>query len=151
MIVYQKKPISRRILLHSAPAFGVAPLFIPASALGLGGMPPPRDRVTLGGLGIGSRGTRDLQSFLAQPDVQFLAICDVRNERREAIKAIADQKYGNHDCAMYSDQYELWARKDIDALLIATGDRWHTLLAIATAKAGKDVYCEKPCSITIAE
>jgi predicted dehydrogenase len=52
---------------------------------------------------------------------------------------------------MYSDQYELWARKDIDALLIATGDRWHTLLSVLSARAGKDVYCEKPCSMTIAE
>ena len=62
---------------------------------------------------------------------------------------MADQKYGNHDCAMYSDQYELWGRKDIDAVLIATGDRWHTLLSIGTARSGKDVYCEKPCSMTI--
>ena len=64
---------------------------------------------------------------------------------------MVDKKYGNHDCAMYADQQELWARKDIDALLIATGDRWHTLLSVMSAKAGKDVYCEKPCSMTIAD
>ena len=139
---------SRRDVLKTLVA---APLLVPASALGLGGAVPPSDRVTLGGLGIGSRGARDLQSFLSQADVQFLAICDVRNERREAIKSLADKKYGNSDCAMYSDQDELWARKDIDALLIATGDRWHTLLSIGSARAGKDVYCEKPCSMTIAE
>lgn len=128
-----------------------APMIIPGSALGLNGATPPSDRVTLGGLGIGSRGTRDLQSFLIQSDVQFLAICDVRNERREAIKSMADKHNGNRDCAMYSDQNELWARKDIDAVLIATGDRWHTLLATMTGKSGKDVYCEKPCSMTIEE
>ena len=139
---------SRRDVLKSLVS---APLLVPASALGLGGAVPPSDRVTLGGLGIGGRGARDLQSFLNQADVQFLAICDVRNERREAIKSLADKKYGNSDCAMYSDQEELWARKDIDALLIATGDRWHTLLSIGSARAGKDVYCEKPCSMTIAE
>lgn len=126
-------------------------MIIPASALGLAGATPPSDRITLGGLGIGSRGGRVLQSFLAQSDLQFLAICDVRNERREAIKSIADKKYGNSDCAMYSDQNELWARKDIDAVLIATGDRWHAPLSIMTGRAGKDVYCEKPCSMTIAE
>src|SRR5262245_32080639 len=142
------KSLTRRRLLTGAAT--AAPMFIPASALGKGGAVAPSNRVTLGGLGIGSRGTTDLKSFLAQPDVQFLAICDVRNERREAIKSMADQKYGNHDCAMYSDQYELWARKDIDAVLIATGDRWHTLLSVMTARAGKDVYCEKPCSMTIA-
>lgn len=125
-------------------------MIVPASALGLGAT-PPSDRVTLGGLGIGSRGTRVLESFLKQGDVQFLAICDVRNERREAIKSMADQKNGNRDCAMYSEQQELWARKDIDAVLIATGDRWHAPLSVLTAAAGKDVYCEKPCSMTIAE
>jgi predicted dehydrogenase len=143
----------RRFLNHTlqGSAAVAAPMIIPASALGLNGATPPSDRVTLGGLGIGSRGTRDLQSFLSQSDVQFLAICDVRNERRETIKSMADQKYGNRDCAMYSEQEELWARKDIDAVLIATGDRWHALLSILTARAGKDVYCEKPCSTTIAE
>jgi predicted dehydrogenase len=128
-----------------------APLIVPASALGLNGFAPPSGRITLGGLGIGGRGTRVLQSFLAQKDAQFLAICDVRNSQREAIKSMADKANGNSDCSMYSDQEELWARKDIDAVLIATGDRWHTLLATMTAKAGKDVYCEKPCSMTIAE
>ncbi|HTM50687.1 MAG TPA: Gfo/Idh/MocA family oxidoreductase [Bryobacteraceae bacterium] len=142
------KPVSRRRLLKAAAGF---PLIVPASALGRGGAAAPSDRVTMAGLGIGSRGARDLQSFLSLKEVQFLAICDVRNERREAIKSIIDQKNGNRDCAMYSDQYELWARKDIDALLIATGDRWHALLSIGSARAGKDVYCEKPCSMTIAE
>jgi len=140
--------VSRRKALQAAVA---APMIIPGSALGLNGATPPSDRVTLGGLGIGGRGTRVLQSFLVQSDVQMLAICDVRNERRETIKSMADQKNGNRDCAMYSDQEELWARRDIDAVLIATGDRWHTLLATMTAKSGKDVYCEKPCSMTIAE
>ncbi len=149
-----QNPVSRRRLLKSALQTGAlvsAPQLVPASALGRGGAVPPSDRLTLAGLGIGSRGGRVLQSFLDQPDVQFLAICDVRNERREAIKALADQKYGNRDCAMYSDQFELWARSDIDAVLIATGDRWHTLLSVLTARSGKDVYCEKPCSMTIAE
>jgi len=146
--------ISRRRLLKTAAQAGalvMAPQVIPGSVLGKNGAVPPSDRITLGGLGIGSRGTGVLRSFLSEPDVQFLAVCDVRNDRREAIKTMADQKYGNRDCAMYSDQYELFARKDIDAVLIATGDRWHTLLSVLTAQSGKDVYCEKPCSMTIAE
>ena len=126
-------------------------MIVPGSALGLAGATPPSDRITVAGHGIGNRGENDLESFLAQKDVQFLAICDVRNERREAIKSKADKHYGNNDCAMYGEMYDLWARKDIDAVLIATGDRWHTLLSILTAKSGKDVYCEKPCSMTIDE
>lgn len=148
------KGLSRREALRTAlgtGALAAAPLIVPAAALGRDGAVAPSDRVSVGGLGIGSRGTSDLRSFLSQADVQFVAVCDVRNERREAIKTMVDQKYGNHDCAMYADQQELWARKDIDALLIATGDRWHTLLSVMSAKAGKDVYCEKPCSMTIAD
>lgn len=143
----------RQLIARAAQAggFAAAPMIVPAKALGRGGALPPSDRITLGGLGIGNRGAFVLRSFLEQPDVQFLAVCDVRNDRRETIKSMADQKYGNRDCAMYSDQYELWERRDIDAVLIATGDRWHTLLSIQAAKAGKDVYCEKPCSMTIAE
>jgi len=149
-----KELISRRRLLKTAAGTGAlaaAPLVIPGSVLGKNGATPPSDRITVGGLGIGSRGSYVLRFFFEQPDVQFLAICDVRNDRRESIKSQADRKYGNNDCAMYSDQFELWARQDIDAVLIATGDRWHTLLSIGSAQSGKDVFCEKPCSMTIAE
>jgi len=111
----------------------------------------PSRRIVLGGLGLGGRGTADLRCFLANADVQFVAICDVRRERREAIKRLADDTYGNKACAMYRDMHEFLAREDIDAVLIATGDRWHTMASITAAKAGKDVYCEKPCSMTIAE
>ena len=137
--------LTRRHLVVSAP------LFIPATALGLAGAVPPSDRINVAGLGIGGRGERDLESFLVHDDVQFRAICDARNERREEIKSKVDKHHGNSDCTMYDDMYDLWARDDIDAVLIATGDRWHTLLSILTAKSGKDVYCEKPCSMTIAE
>lgn len=135
----------------SAAAASAAPMFVPSSALGLGQATRPSDRIAVAGLGIGNRGQRVLESFLLQKDVQFLAICDVRDERREAIKSLADKHHGNRDCAMYADMHDLWARRDIDAVLIATGDRWHTPLSILTAKAGKDVYCEKPCSMTIEE
>ncbi len=147
----QKRDLSRRQLLKAGIAASAAPMIVPSSVLGLNGQTPPSDRIALAGLGIGGRGGRDLESFLKQKDVQFLAICDVRNERREELKALADKHHGNNDCAMYSDQYELWERKDIDAVLIATGDRWHTLLSVMTAKSGKDVYCEKPCSMTMQE
>ena len=138
--------IPRRRVFQAA-----VPLFVPGAVLGLSGAVPPSDRINVAGLGIGARGERDLGSFLAQDDVQFRAICDARNERREAIKSKVDKHYGNNDCEMYGDMFELWDRRDIDAVLIATGDRWHTLLSILTAKSGKDVYCEKPCSMTIAE
>src|SRR6266542_65211 len=106
MANHSQAPSRRDVLKTALPAAAAvsAPLIVPASALGRGGATAPSDRGTLGGLGIGNRGTRDLQSFLSPPDVQFLAICDVRNERREAIKSMVDKKYVNNDCAMHRDQ-----------------------------------------------
>jgi len=89
--------------------------------------------------------------MLDEPDVRFVAISDIQASRRQAVQAMARQKYGSDDCAEYIDMHELLARKDIDAVLIATGDHWHALASIIAAKAGKDVYSEKPCGITIAD
>ena len=143
----------RRFLATTAKAGAVlaAPVFVPGPALGKDGGVAASERITVGGIGINSRGTYVLRSMLSQPDSQFLAICDVRADRRKAVKDMADAKYGNKDCATYRDLRELLARSDIDAVLIATGDRWHALASVMAAKAGKDVYCEKPCSMTIGE
>lgn len=142
----------RQFVMSSAAASVAAPMIVPSTVLGQrAGAVPPSDRIVMGGIGIGSRGAYDLQTFLKYKDVQFVAVCDVRNERREAVKSMVDKTYGNQDCAMYQEHEELLARQDIDAVLIATGDRWHAPLSILAARYGKDVYCEKPCSMTIAE
>lgn len=146
----------RRQFLRTAAQAGAAalaaPLFVPASALGRGGHAAPSERIVLGGIGIGSRGEFVLKWMLKERDVQFVAICDVRRERREAVKRLADAHHGNADCKMYAGLREfLGARKDIDAVLIATGDRWHAPASILAMRAGKDVYCEKPSAMTIAE
>jgi hypothetical protein len=105
----------------------------------------------MGGIGIGNRGSYDLDCFLPQNDVQFVAICDVKAARREAVKKRADARNNNTDCAMYRDLRELLGRSDIDAVLIATGPNWHATASILAAKAGKDVYCEKPCTKNIVQ
>ena len=93
-----------------------------------------------------------LSLMLEEKDVQFVADCDVKKSSRDRVKAMVDAKYGNSDCRLYTDLHEFLAtRDDIDALLIATGDRWHALAATMAMRAGKDVYCEKPSSMTIAE
>ncbi|MDY0167331.1 MAG: Gfo/Idh/MocA family oxidoreductase [Thermoguttaceae bacterium] len=142
----------RRFLKAAAQVAAVAavPHVLPGRALGFGAV-APSDRITLAGLGIGGRGAGVLRSFMSNPEVQVLAICDIRQARREAVKQMADSHHGNSDCAMYSDMHEMLARPDIDAVLTATGDRWHALCSIISCKAGKDVYSEKPCSMTIAE
>jgi len=127
------------------------PSIIPASALGKNGTVAPSNRIVVGAIGIGPRGRRDLGCFLKQPDVQFVAIADVQEARRETVRKMANRHYGNDDCYKTRDMFEVLGRDDIDAVLIATGDHWHALATILAAKAGKDVYCEKPCSMTIRE
>jgi hypothetical protein len=147
-------PLNRRRFLKAAVQVGAllaAPQIVRAAVLGRDGGVAPSERIVLGGIGIGGRGTYDLGCFLEEPDVQFVAICDVKAERRETIKKKADTKYGNHDCAMYRDLRELLARGDIEAVLIATGPNWHATASILAANAGKDVYCEKPCTKNIAQ
>ncbi|MFV2065696.1 MAG: Gfo/Idh/MocA family protein [Pirellulales bacterium] len=145
---------SRRRFLRTASRAGgllAVAQFIPGPALGRDGTVAPSERIVLGGIGIGNRGTYDLGCFLQEPDVQFVAVCDVKAARRDAIKKMADQKYGNQDCGTYRDLRELLGRSDIDAVLIATGPNWHCTAAHLAARAGKDMYCEKPCTKNIAQ
>ena len=127
------------------------PQFIPASALGRDGAVAPSERIVLGAIGIGGRGSHVLEAFVHEPGVQFAAICDVKAARRQSVKKMADTLYGNKDCAMYRDLREFLARPDIDAVLIATGPNWHAAASALAARAGKDIYCEKPCTKTIAD
>src|SRR5215472_2391334 len=128
----------RQFLKRAAMTTGlaVAPTLIPGSALGLNGAVPPSQRIVMGGLGIGGRGTGDLNWMLPEKDVQFVAVCDAKKTQREAVKRIVDNKYGNKDCATYRDIREFLAKRtDIDGLLIATGDRWHALASIMAMRA----------------
>lgn len=109
----------------------------------------PNERINLGVIGIGPRCTYDLQAMLQFDDIRCVAICDVQQSRRDAGKKLVDEHYGNKDCQLHRDFRELLDRKDIDAVLVATGDRWHAAASILAAEAGKDVYSEKPCGITI--
>src|SRR5262245_41029708 len=141
----------RDFVLESVAAAASLATFIPAHVLGREGKVPPSEKTTLGIIGIGPRCTYDLKAMLPFPDVRCLAIADVQAKRRDAGKALVDEHYGNRDCVLYRDFRELLDRKDIDAVLIATGDRWHAPASILAAEAGKDVYSEKPCGITIAD
>jgi hypothetical protein len=152
--VTQPLPATRRDFLFTATAASVAaalPTIVPARALGRDGATSPSEKITLGVIGIGPRCTYDLQAMLKFPDIRCVAIADVQASRRDAGKKLVDEAYGNTDLKLYRDFRELLDRKDIDAVLIATGDRWHSAASILAAKAGKDVYSEKPCGITIAD
>ncbi len=143
---------TRRTFLKATAAALAAPSIVPASVFGRDGRVPPSERIIMAGIGIGSRGTHDLRWMIRESDVQFVAVCDARQQRRQAVKQMIDQWYDNNDCATYRDiRGFLAARPDIDGVLIATGDRWHALASILAMRAGKDVYSEKPSSMTIAE
>ncbi len=149
-----KKLPRRSFLKKTAGVAGAAlaaPLFVPGSTLGLNGAVPPSDRIVIGGIGIGRRGGYDLSCFLPEKDVQFVAVCDIKQKRRREVKQIVDKHYANQDCEMYRDFRELLDRQDIDAVLIATGPNWHATAAFESAKAGKDMYCEKPVTKNIAQ
>ena len=143
---------TRRKFLNSAAGACIGmPALIPASALGRNGTVAPSNRIVLGGVGVGRRGQKVLDAFLKQEDVQFVAVADPQKDRREVIKRQADRHYGNKDCAIYGDMSGVLERDDIDAVLVTTGDRWHATASIYAARAGKDVYCEKPCAMNIQE
>ena len=143
---------SRRDFLHCSTLASAAlalPTIVPAAALGRDGAAAPSERVTLGVIGIGPRCTYDMKSILQFGDVRCVAIADVQASRRDAGKRLVDEHYGSEDCQLYRDFRELLDRKDIDAVIVATGDRWHAPASMMAAEAGKDVYSEKPCGLTI--
>ena len=143
----RRRFLTRGALAASAVAL---PYYIPASALGRNGVVAPSERIVMGGIGIGGRGSYDLGAMLNERDVQWVAVCDVLKSKRQAAKDTVDRKYGTKDCAVYADLRQLLAeRTDVDAVLIATGDRWHALASTLAMRAGKDVYCEKPACLTM--
>jgi len=140
---------TRRQFLATSLAAAAVPMIVPSHVLGRAGAVAPSNKLTLGVIGIGPRCIYDLTSMLQFADVQTVAIADVQASRRDAGKAMVDKHYGNSDCKLHRDFRELLDRKDIDAVLVATGDRWHATASMMAAEAGKDVYSEKPCGLTI--
>src|ERR1051325_6484752 len=138
----QRQQLNRRKFLQTAvtagAALAVAPQIVRGATLGRDGGVSPSERIIMGGIGIGNRGRYVLSCFLPHPDVQFVAVCDVQQKRRESIKKMVDDQYGNKDCGMIQDFRDLLVRSDIDAVLIATGPNWHCTAATMAAKAGKD-------------
>jgi predicted dehydrogenase len=159
-------PLTRRGFLRtSATAAAVAaPYFVPSSVFG---KTAPSNRITVACIGTGNQGFLDLALFMAQPDCQVVAVCDVNEgsdnykepsdvRGREPAKAVVESTYAKRTtsgeykgCDTYNDFREVLAREDVDAVAIVAPDHWHDVMAIAAAKAGKDIYGEKPLGLTI--
>jgi predicted dehydrogenase len=144
---------SRRRFLGAAATSLAAPWIVTSAR---GDAPPPGDRITMGLIGCGGMGGANLHGFLQKPEVQVLAVCDPDESRRasararvEAFYAAGSRNGAYRGCEQYNDFRDLLARGDIDAVIIATPDHWHALVVVSAARAGKDMYGEKPLSLTV--
>src|SRR5579872_6924271 len=145
---------TRREFLKTAGAASAAvavPYIFTSAARANADRPAASDRIVVGGIGIGNMGRGDQGAFLGRKDVQYVALCDVREEVRESSQSNVNKRYGNSDCQAYNDFRELLARPDIDAVHIATPDHWHAIMVIEACRNGKDVYCQKPETLTLRE
>jgi predicted dehydrogenase len=169
----QNKGVNRRKFLKrtAVAAWGAMsfPNIVPASAIGKDGAIAPSNRITLGFIGTGGHGYRKLlRGFLSASDtesegkggssVQVVAVCDVDTLKRKRAQDRVEEHYTNQQtkgrfkgCMDYNDFRDLLARDDIDAVVIATPEHSHAIPVIQAAQSGKDIYCEKPLSYSIAE
>ena len=151
----------RRFLRHTV-AVGLGAMGLPnvvqSSALGRDSAVPPSERIGLGFIGPGGQGIQLLGNFAPRPQVEMLAVCDVRVERRQKALGVVERlaarkKSGGayQDCTPYRDFREVLARPDIDAVVLAACEHWRPIMCIMAAKAGKDIYSEKPFALTAGE
>ncbi len=155
------KPIvktNRRQFLARAAMVAAAPCIIPASALGRADRPAPSNRIHVGFLGVGGRGMDHVNGLGYFKQVQMLAVCDTFKSKREQARQRVEQVYAQaraagtyRGCQATPDFREIIQRPDIDAVVIAAPENWHAIMSISAARCGKDVYCEKAMSLTVAE
>ena len=136
--------VTRRDFLKGAAAVA-APLVVSSSVFGA------NDRFTMGAIGMGGRGRGDTRTFTHFSELRVIAVCDVDRNHAQMAKAMVDKHYGNHDCHTATDFREITSRDDIDSVFIGTPDHWHAIITIDACKNGKDVFCEKPETLTIGE
>lgn len=143
----------RRFLKQVGTVLGTIglPYVIPSSALGMAGAVAPSDRIAVGCIGMGIRGTQLVTGLLEHQDVRVVAVCDVCQSQRLRAKEAVDRHYGDQGCATYNDFRDLCGRKDVDAVSIASPDHWHVLHSLEAARNGKDVYTEKALGLSLAE
>ncbi|PAW68276.1 MAG: hypothetical protein B9S34_02945 [Opitutia bacterium Tous-C1TDCM] len=143
--------LSRRAFLRNTSLVSAAAAFPAILPSRMFGQTAPSKKITIGFIGTGNIAQGHLETLLGFDDVRILAVCDVDKTHRDLAAAKVNTGYGNRDCAAYNDFRELTARPDIDAVMVCTPDNWHALNAIEAMRNGKDVYVEKPLTLTIEE
>ncbi|MBN2293473.1 MAG: Gfo/Idh/MocA family oxidoreductase [Pirellulales bacterium] len=151
--------VNRRRFLKGAAAAAVSvPMFVPAAALGKNSQAAAGERITIGMIGSGQRACQLAKHLVDMPDAQITATCDPFLKKRKELKAFFKKAYASRKakgtfkgCADYNDFRDLLSRTDIDAVVITSPEHWHALMAVAAARAKKDIYCEKAMTRTVAE
>jgi predicted dehydrogenase len=144
----------RSFLKKSAAATAAVSLFptvVPASVLGRNGAVAPSDRIVMGLIGAGGMGNHNLKQFLSKKDAHVVAVCDVDENHQKSTKNKIDKKYGNKDARTYNDYRDMLDNEKMDAVILALPDHWHSLIAVAAANKGLDIYGEKPLARSIKE
>lgn len=159
-----KPSLSRRRFLSTAAVALAAPYIVPSSVLG---KTAPSNRINVAMIGTGNQGVQDMRAFLVEEDCRVVAVCDVNRGSagyrsadqflgREPAKKIVEDHYGQttrsgmyRGCDACIDFREVLARPDVDAVAIVVPDQWHVVMTVLAARAGKDIYCEKPLSLTV--
>jgi predicted dehydrogenase len=154
----QKKAVTRRTFLRAATAAVLGPAIIPASARGANGFTAPSNRIVVGLIGVGKQMRGHHRTMLRRNDVQVLALCDVESVRLGREENTNNEAYGERygkdsykACMTFNDFRDVCRRDDIDAVMVATPNHWHSIPCIEAMRHGKDVYCEKPLARTIHE
>jgi predicted dehydrogenase len=168
-------PLSRRTFLAGASA-ATAFTILPSGLRGGAGRVSPNGKTTLAAIGTGGQGLQNVQAFLEFPELQVVSVCDVNREGpgyiswnwdkgnatnvagREPARRLVEAHYAKdrtsgayRGCTAYADYRELLAKEDVDAVMIATPDHTHAVIAMDAIKRGKHVYCEKPLAYTAYE
>ncbi|MEC9031118.1 MAG: Gfo/Idh/MocA family oxidoreductase, partial [Planctomycetota bacterium] len=154
----EMKTASRRGFLKRSAAILGMPTIVSSEVFGSSRRPAPSERITVGVIGSGKRGHTLMRGLRGFGEIQFVAVAEVEANRRDSARKLAEDhhskqknKGGHKGVETYGDFRKLLARKDIDAVVIATPDHWHAIPVVEAARAKKDIYCEKPLSLTIRE
>ena len=166
------KQLNRRSFLRNAGLLAgasiIVPTIVPSCVQGKkSGILPPSDRINLALIGAGNQGYNDTNGFLGDERVQITSICDINRESwgywggsirgREFMRRYVDKAYSQKyekdykGTKGYEDFQEVIERSDIDVVSIATPDHWHAIPSLMAAAKGKDIYCQKPLTLTIQE
>ncbi|MGC8737949.1 MAG: Gfo/Idh/MocA family protein [Candidatus Hydrogenedens sp.] len=154
---YSRRTFMKNVLMGTA-GISVAPMIIPSYVWGAEPSALPNERITVACIGVGGQGKYDMKAFLNLPEVQVVAVCDVDDNHAQEAQKIVNDFYAEKKnipnykgCDVYHDFRDVIARKDVDAVMIATPDHWHPIISIMSAQSGKDIYCEKPLANSIPE